>query len=106
MATFLRSRTVRCGLIFLAWAAAVGFITMVDQVPLRAAWPYIAPVRFLELPGIFLIVSTGAIHGFGYYWIDDSIVILGSALFWFLVTITLMAIWFAIRRLLSKRRMG
>ena len=104
MSTFLRWRTVKYGLIFLAWAAVVGFISMVDQVPLRAAWPYTAWLRFLELPGVALIVSAGAIHGFGSYWMDDSIIILGSALFWFLVTITLMAIWSAICRLLSKRR--
>jgi hypothetical protein len=108
--TFLRSRTFKYSLIFLAWAAVVGFIDLVDQVPFEwrpAVWPYTASLSFLKLPGIVLIVATGAIHGFGSYWIDDSIVVLGSALFWFLVTITLMAIWSAIRRgLRSERRMG
>jgi hypothetical protein len=51
-------------------------------------------------------VSTGAIHGFGSYWIDSSIVILGSAIFWFLVTIIVTALWSAVIRRLNKRRMG
>jgi hypothetical protein len=104
MATFLRSRTVKYGLIFLAWTAVVGFIDMVDQVPFDwrpAVWPYTASLSFLKLPGIVLMVSTGAIHGFGSYWIDEPIVILGSVVFWFLVTITLMAVWSAIRRRLG-----
>src|SRR5215831_9488494 len=103
MSTLLRSRTLKYALIFLAWAAAVGFVHMVDEVDFEwrpAVWPYTAPLSFLKLPGIVVIVSVGAIHGFG-YWIDDAIVILGSAIFWFLVTITLMAIWSAVRRLLG-----
>jgi hypothetical protein len=55
-------------------------------------------LSFLKLPGIAVMVATGAVHGFGYFWIDDPIVIFGSAIFWFLVTIMLMAAWSAIRR--------
>ncbi len=104
MSTLLRSRTLRYGLIFLAWTALVAVIDIVDQTPFEwrpAVWPYTGRLAFLKLPGIALIVATGAVHGFGSYAIDGSIVILGSAIFWFIVTIILMAIWSAIRRRLA-----
>jgi hypothetical protein len=96
-----RSRTFKYGLIFLAWAAAVACIDIVDNTPFEwrpAVWPYTSLLIFLKLPGIAPMAATGAIHGFGSYWIDGSIVIFGSAVFWSLVTIILMAVWSAIRR--------
>ena len=104
MSTLLRSRIFKYGLIFLAWTGVVACIDIVDNFPFEwrpAVWPYTSMLVFLKAPGIFLIVLTGAIHGFGSYWIDGSIVILGSAIFWFLVTIALMAIWSAVRRRLT-----
>ena len=104
MSAFLRSRAFKYGLIFLAWAAAVACVDIIDNVPFDwrpAVWPYTSQFVFLKLPGIALIVATGAIHGFGSYAIDGSIVILGSAIFWSAVTLALMAVWSGIRRLLS-----
>jgi hypothetical protein len=95
------SRKLKYALIFLAWAAVVACIVIVDFTPFEwrpAVWPYTSLFRFLTIPGIFLITATGAIHGFGSYWIDEPIVIFGSAIFWSLATIMLMEVWSAIRR--------
>jgi hypothetical protein len=102
--TFLRSRTFKYGLVFLAWAAAVACIDIVDNVPFDrrpTVWPYTSQLAFLKLPGIVVMVATGAIHGFGSYAIDGSIVILGSAIFWLVVTMILIKILSGIRRLLT-----
>ena len=104
MSTLLRSHTFKYALIFLAWAAVVACVDIVDNVPFEwrpAIWSYTARLSFLNLPGIALMVAMGAVHGFGSYLKDGSIVILGSAIFWFLVTIVLMAVWSAVRRRLS-----
>jgi len=101
MSTLLRSRTFKYGLIFLAWAAAVACIHIVDEVPFAwrpAVWPFTGLLSFLKVPGIFLMVALGAGHGIGMHWIDEPIVTFASAIFWFLVTIVLMAVWSAIRR--------
>ena len=101
MSTFLRSRTFKYGLIFLAWTAVVGVVDIIDQAPFTwrpAVWPYTSQLAFLKIPGIVVIVALGAIHGFGSYAIDGSILIFGSAIFWCALTILLMAIWSAIRR--------
>lgn len=101
MSTLLRSRTFKYGLIFLAWAAAVACVDVVDQTPFTwrpAVWPYTSMFAFLKLPGIVVMVATGAIHGFGSYAIDGSIVIVGSAIFWTALTIILMACWSTVRR--------
>jgi hypothetical protein len=96
--------SARNALIFLAWVAVVGCVDTVDHVDFAwrpVVWPYTGLLRFLEFPGIVLMVSTGAIHGFGYYWIDSSIVILGSAIFWFLVTIAVVGLWSVVIRRLN-----
>jgi hypothetical protein len=96
--------SVRNALILLAWMALVACIDIVDHVDFDwrpAVWPYTAALSFLKFPGVVLIVSTGAIHGYGSFWIDGSIVILGSAIFWFLVTITVAALWSAVIRRLN-----
>ena len=91
-------------MIFLAWVAAVACVDIIDNVPFDwrpAVWPYTSQLVFLKDPGIVLIVMTGAIHGFGSYAIDGSIVIFGSAIFWFGATVVLMKVWSGLRRLLS-----
>jgi len=105
MSTLLRSRTFKYGLIFLAWAAVVACIVIMDSAPFEwvfelrpAVWRYTALFGFLTLPGIALLVTATGVHGSGYGWIDDPVVIFGSAIFWFLVTIILMAVWSVIRR--------
>src|SRR5215468_10547118 len=101
MSTLLRARTFKYGLIFLTWAAAVACIVIVDEVPFKwrpVVWPFTALLSFLKIPGIALLVAAGAGHGIGMHWIDLPIMIFVSAIFWFLVTIILMALWCAIRR--------
>jgi len=106
----MRSRAFKYGLIFLAWAAAVAFIRMMDSAWFEwvyawrpAIWPYTTLFGFLELPGIALVVTATGVHGSGYGWIDDPVVIFGSAIFWFLMTIALMAVGSAIRRCLARQ---
>jgi hypothetical protein len=96
--------SARNALIFLAWVAVVGCVYVVDNVPFDwrpAVWPYTARLQFLEFPGIALMVSMGAIHGFGSFWIDGSILVLGSAICWFLLTMIVVAVWSAVRRRLA-----
>ena len=91
------------GLIFLAWALPVTCLRIIADVPSLPwryeIWPAYERLRFLELPGDALIVATGAVHGFGSYWIDEPITILGSTIFWYFLTILLMAIGRAIHRI-------
>jgi hypothetical protein len=108
MSTLLGYRGFKYGLIFLAWAAAVACPLFVDNPPFEwifdwrpTVWRYTVWLDFLELPGIALLVLATGVHGSGYAWIDHPIVIFGSAIFWLLLTIMLMAIWSAIRRRLS-----
>jgi hypothetical protein len=104
MSTLLRSRTFKYGLIFATWAAVVGCVDIIDQTPFDwrpAVWPYASQLAFLKIPGIVVMVLLGAVHGFGSYAIDGSIVIGGSAIFWTALTIVLMAVWSAIRRLIT-----
>jgi len=63
-----------------------------------AVWRYTNLFSFLTIPGGALLVTATGVHGSAYGWINDPVVIFGSAIFWFLVTIILMAVWSAIRR--------
>ena len=93
------TRMVRDPAIVLVWGLLTTYVEL-RLVPFR--WPpEIDWLRFLDIPGAALLVSTGAVHGFGEPWIDNSIVIVGSTLFWSLTTIALIGLGSAVHRRLS-----
>jgi hypothetical protein len=75
----------------MGWAL---FATWIEFRIVPWQWPpEVDWLRYVNFPGIFVMVALGAVHGFGSAWIDNGIVIVGTAVFWSLLTILTMWLW-------------